>query len=92
MLFYSLYILIDAESGSAKGDKKDEVKVQRVYDDEEFGVSYNYSFFHFTFLLASLYIMMVLTNWYRLVHEYHHHLPHQRYQTVKMFEVRGKSS
>lgn len=53
----------DPESGDGAGDKK-EVKVQKVYDDEEIGVTYNYSFFHFTFLLASLYIMMVLTNWY----------------------------
>ena len=68
MIFYEHGILLslDSEVGSANGDKKEEVKFQRVYDDEESGVSYNYSFFHFTFLLASLYIMMVLTNWYRL--------------------------
>ncbi|XP_072835559.2 serine incorporator 2 isoform X2 [Pogona vitticeps] len=37
----------------------------RAYDNEEDGVSYNYTFFHFCLLLASLYIMMTLTNWYR---------------------------
>lgn len=32
-------------------------------DDEDCGVRYNWSFFHLTFALASLYIMMHLTNW-----------------------------
>ncbi|NWU18257.1 SERC2 protein, partial [Cephalopterus ornatus] len=37
----------------------------RAYDNEQDGVSYNYTFFHLCLLLASLYIMMTLTNWYR---------------------------
>lgn len=37
----------------------------RAVDNEEDGVTYNYSFFHFHLCLASLYIMMTLTNWYQ---------------------------
>uniref|UniRef100_A0A7N5JJR9 Serine incorporator 3-like n=1 Tax=Ailuropoda melanoleuca TaxID=9646 RepID=A0A7N5JJR9_AILME len=39
-------------------------EVRRVLDNEKDGVQYNYSFFHFMLTLASLYIMMTLTNWY----------------------------
>ena len=39
----------------------------RVYDNEEEGVAYSYSFFHFMFTLATLYLMLVLTDWYRYV-------------------------
>ncbi|XP_030002938.1 serine incorporator 2 [Sphaeramia orbicularis] len=39
--------------------------VRRAVDNEEDGVTYSYSFFHFCLLLASLYIMMTLTNWYK---------------------------
>lgn len=38
---------------------------QQVYDDEQTAVTYNYSLFHFMFVLATLYAMMTLTNWYQ---------------------------
>ena len=39
----------------------------RAFDNEHDGVTYSYSFFHFCLVLASLHIMMTLTNWYRCV-------------------------
>lgn len=39
----------------------DDNQRQHVYDDEKDGVSYNYSLFHFMFVLATLYAMMALT-------------------------------
>uniref|UniRef100_A0A8C5EW02 Serine incorporator 2-like n=1 Tax=Gouania willdenowi TaxID=441366 RepID=A0A8C5EW02_GOUWI len=39
--------------------------VRRAVDNEEDGVTYSYSFFHFCLFLGSLYIMMTLTNWYK---------------------------
>ncbi|WAR01056.1 SERIC-like protein [Mya arenaria] len=38
---------------------------QRVNYNEADGVIYSYSFFHFTCVIATLYVMMQLTNWYR---------------------------
>jgi len=40
-----------------------EESISEESSDEDSGVTYNYSFFHFTFCLAALYLSMVLTNW-----------------------------
>ncbi|XP_003800798.1 serine incorporator 2 [Otolemur garnettii] len=37
----------------------------RAFDNEQDGVTYSYSFFHFCLVLASLHIMMTLTSWYK---------------------------
>ncbi|XP_034947942.1 probable serine incorporator isoform X2 [Chelonus insularis] len=45
----------DSESGDSP----------KVWDNEEDQVAYNWSFFHLMFALATLYVMMTLTNWYK---------------------------
>ena len=47
-------------SSNANEDDDDKTR-QHVYDDEESEVTYNYSLFHFMFVLATLYAMMTLT-------------------------------
>lgn len=56
------------ESYTVSLEIAEEVKTPIVEDNERDTVQYSYAFFHFMLFLASLYIMMTLTNWYRCVH------------------------
>ncbi len=54
------------EAEEAGGDGRQQQQQQQGSDggDENEGVTYNWSLFHVMFALATLYVMMTLTNWY----------------------------
>ncbi|KAM5246121.1 serine incorporator 3 isoform 5-T5 [Ctenodactylus gundi] len=56
-------VILGDTTGSKASDEEDG-HPQRVVDNEKDGVQYSYSMCHLMFCLASLYIMMTLTNWY----------------------------
>lgn len=51
----------DLEGGQVSGNDDNSGK---LFDDEQDGVAYSWSFYHFTFAMATLFLMMTLTNWY----------------------------
>ncbi|XP_028590898.1 serine incorporator 3 isoform X1 [Podarcis muralis] len=55
-------VILDDTTGT--GSDVEDGEIRRVPDNEKDGVQYSYAFFHFMLFLASLYIMMTLTNWY----------------------------
>eukprot|EP00088_Acartia_fossae_P003572 TRINITY_DN1150_c1_g1_i11.p1 TRINITY_DN1150_c1_g1~~TRINITY_DN1150_c1_g1_i11.p1 ORF type:complete len:493 (-),score=157.01 TRINITY_DN1150_c1_g1_i11:459-1937(-) len=50
----------DKSGGGSSGD----AEAGRLPDNEEDEVAYNWSLFHLMFAMATLYVMMTLTNWY----------------------------
>ncbi|PVU94444.1 hypothetical protein BB561_002541 [Smittium simulii] len=56
--------LADIERNSDTHDSDDDSStLTGSQDDEKLGVQYNYSFFHFIFCIAAMYMAMLLTNW-----------------------------
>lgn len=53
------------ETSTNGASDEEEGQPRRAMDNEKEGVQYSYAMFHFMLGLASLYIMMTVTGWYR---------------------------
>lgn len=59
------YLSLKSDGSGSVSSNDDAEGGQNVEDDEEDEVKYNYTFFHVLCLFGSLYIMMVMTNWFK---------------------------
>ena len=56
---------VDTTNAAESGGGDEERGGQTVWDNEVEGVAYSYAMFHFMMLLATLFVMMSITNWYQ---------------------------
>ena len=64
-LLAQAHLTAAVESGALRMSSLESGDREGTYpeDDEQDGVQYNYSFFHFIFMIGSMYLAMLITNW-----------------------------
>ena len=62
--FMALSLIFSGGDGTGGGNSGD-AENGKVWDNEDDEVAYNWTLFHVMFCLATLYVMMTLTNWFK---------------------------